>query len=168
MDSEAQVLFPRGGAINDTVVGHLEFALRHEGVNLEVIDAVFEHFPPAGLVDRLAATPTGAHIRCACFLWEWLTGQSLPVNAMTMGGYVDLFPGDIYVVGDAPANNPKFRVRDNALGTRDFCPTVRREALPSAVAGINVNFCTVERKIPEREILLASFFKLADNFPNGK
>lgn len=131
VDSEAQVLFPRGVAVDDSIAGHLEFALRHEGVNLELVDAVFEHLAPAELVERLAATPTGAHIRRACFLWEWLTGQSLPVNPVSTGGYVDLFPADQYVVADEPMNSPKFRVRDNALGTPDFCPTVRRASVPN-------------------------------------
>ena len=47
VDSTHRVLFPRGVAIEDTPVGHLEFALRHEGVNLEIVDAVFEHLSPA-------------------------------------------------------------------------------------------------------------------------
>ena len=131
VDSDTQVLFPRGVAVEDSIVSQLEFALRHEGVNLEVIDAVFEHLAPAELVARLSATPTGAPIRRACYLWEWLTNQSLPVDAMSTGGYVDLFPADIYVVTNEPVNSPKFRVRDNALGTPDFCPTVRRAAVPT-------------------------------------
>ena len=131
IDSATRVLFPRGVAIDDSITGHLEFALRHEGVNLEVIDAVFEHLAPNELVERLAATPTGAHIRRICFLWEWLTGQSLPIDAVSTGGYVDLFPADHYVVADEPVNSPKFRVRDNALGTRDFCPTVQLASVPT-------------------------------------
>ncbi|HEX5337582.1 MAG TPA: Fic family protein [Gallionella sp.] len=131
IDSETQVLFPRGVAIDDSVTGHLEFALRHEGINLEVIDAVFEHLAPNELAARLAATPTGTQIRRICFLWEWLTGKSLPVGAVSTGGYVDLFPTDHYVVADEPVNSPKFRVRDNALGTRDFCPTVRLASIPT-------------------------------------
>ncbi len=131
VDSETQVLFPRNVAIDDSVTRHLEFALRHEGVNLEIIDAVFEHLDPTELVERLMATPTGAHIRRICFLWEWLTGQSLPVVALSTGGYVDLFPADRYVVADEPVNSPKFRVRDNALGTCDFCPTVQRASVPN-------------------------------------
>ena len=131
VETDTQVLFPRGVAVEDSLVSHLEFALRHEGVNLEIIDAVFEHLAPAELIARLSATPTGAPIRRACYLWEWLTNQSLPVDAMSTGGYVDLFPADIYVVAHEPVNNPKFRVRDNALGTPDFCPTVRRAAVPT-------------------------------------
>ena len=98
VDSADRVLFPRGVAIEDTLVGHLEFALRHEGVNLEVIDAVFEHLPPEDLLARLNAAPNGAHIRRASHLWEWLTGRELPAAALPAGGYVDLFPADEYVL----------------------------------------------------------------------
>ena len=66
VDSADRVLFPRGVAIEDTLVGHLEFALRHEGVNLEVIDALFEHLPLQDLLARLNAAPNGAHIRRTC------------------------------------------------------------------------------------------------------
>ena len=69
--------FPRNVALEPTPMGHLEFALPHEGVNLEVIDAVFEHLPDTGLVRRLSESPNGARIRRACFLWGRLTGKSL-------------------------------------------------------------------------------------------
>jgi hypothetical protein len=61
VDSADRVLFPRGVAIEDTLVGRLEFALRHEGVNLEVIDALFEQLSPQDLLARLNAAPNGAH-----------------------------------------------------------------------------------------------------------
>ena len=131
VDSADRVLFPRGVAIEDTLIGHLEFALRHEGVNLEVLDALFEHLPPQDLLARLNAAPNGAHIRRACHLWEWLTGRELPAEALPAGGYVDLFPADDYVTAGQPTNYRKFRVRNNALGTADFSPVVRRAAVPS-------------------------------------
>ena len=132
MDSDAHSLFPTGVAIENTVAGHLEFALRHEGVNLEIIDAVFEHLPPADLIARLQATPTGEHIRRACFLWEWLTGKKLEAGVTVKGAYVDFFPEDVYLTAARPSRAPRFRVRDNALGTPEFCPVVRRAAIPQA------------------------------------
>jgi len=132
VDTDNQVLFPRGVAIDDSLVGHLEFALRHEGVNLEVIDAACEHIQPGDLIQRLKTAPNGTQIRRACFLWEWLTGRNLPIDGIPSGGYVDLFPRDEYVTSENPRNNRKYRVRDNALGTADFCPTVRRSAVPSS------------------------------------
>lgn len=126
VDSAERSLFPRGVAIEDTLVGHLEFALRHEGVNLEVIDALFEHLPPEDLLSRLEAVPNSAPLRRACHLWEWLTGRELPATALPTGSYVDLFPPDEYVTAGQVTNDRKFRVRNNALGTPDFCPVVRR------------------------------------------
>ena len=132
VDTPHRVFFPRGVAVEDTPVGHLEFALRHEGVKLEIVDAVFEHLSPADLCARQEAAPNGAPIRRACFLWEWLTGQDLPITVTPAGGYVDLFPAETYVTAGTPVNNRKFRVRNNALGTPDFCPVVLRSAVPES------------------------------------
>lgn len=130
VDSETRILFPTSVAIEHSLIGHLEFALRHEGVNLEVIDAAFEHITPESLVTQLQAKPMGEHIRRACFLWEWLTGRELDVEALSNGGYVDLFPEDAYYTSPKPVRAQKFRVRNNALGTPSFCPVVHRSAIP--------------------------------------
>jgi len=130
--AEDRVLFPLGVAIQNTPLGQLEFALRHEGVNLEVIEAAFAHIAPGELVARLRATPNGEQIRRACFLWEWMGGQSLDAGVAPTGNYVDLFPADIYVTAARPRRMARFRVRDNALGNADFCPVVRRGSLPPA------------------------------------
>lgn len=130
--AEDRVLFPTGVAIEDTPLGHLEFALRHEGVNLEVIEAAFAHIEPASLVARLRATPNGEQIRRACFLWEWLTGQGLDAGVTPTGNYVDLFPADEYIVSATPRRIARFRVRDNALGNADFCPIVKRASVPES------------------------------------
>lgn len=139
VDTHDRILFPRNVSVDDSPVGHLEFALRHEGVNLEVIDAAFQHISPVDLATRLKAAPTGNHIRRACYLWEWLTGGDLPTTGIAMaGGYVDLFPREAYVTAEKPVNKPKFRVRDNALGTADFCPIVRLDAVPQAPSMIEL------------------------------
>lgn len=133
VDSVDHILFPRGVAIDDTVAGHLEFALRHEGVNLEVIDTLFTQWhAPQELIDRFHQAPNGTAIRRACHLWEWLTGDTLALDTMPTAGYADLFPPDIYVTATHAKNDRKFRVRNNALGTADFSPTVRRDALLTA------------------------------------
>jgi hypothetical protein len=130
VNTESKSLFPRGVAIDDTPLGHLEFALRHEGVNLEVIDAAFEHITPEMLTARLRQAPNGEYIRRACFLWEWLTSQKLEAGIAPTGGYVSLFPPADYVVSGVVRRDQTYRVDENALGTPDFCPTVRRRTDP--------------------------------------
>ena len=41
-------------------------------------------------------------------------------------------PADDYLTAEQPTKDLKYRVRNNALGTVDFSPVVRRAALPSA------------------------------------
>jgi hypothetical protein len=131
VDAPDRILFPLGVALDDTPLGHLEFALRHEGINLEIIDAAFEHIEPGRLIDRLRVAPNGEYIRRACFLWEWLTGRALNPGVAPTGNYIDLFPPADYVVASRSVRNSAYRVNDNALGNPRFCPVVRRNAIPS-------------------------------------
>jgi hypothetical protein len=130
VDTENSVLFPSSVALTDTPLGHLEFALRHEGIDLPVIEAVFDHIEPGELVGRLRESPNGEYIRRAAFLWEWFKGDELQVDVNPSGRYIDLFPSDRYVTARNPVRHPKYRVADNALGDRRFCPVVSSDAYP--------------------------------------
>lgn len=130
IDTDTHVLFPSGVALTDTPLGHLEFALRHEGIDLAVIEAAFEHIEPADLIRRLIESPNGEYIRRAAFLWEWLKGRELSAGVAPTGRYVELFPSDQYVTARNPQRHPTYRVIDNALGDRRFCPVVTRRAYP--------------------------------------
>lgn len=125
-EGNGRVLFPTRVLADDAVVWHLEFALRNEDINLEIIDAAFEHIDPGALVARFEETPTGVYIRKACFLWEWLTGKTLDTAGVTNGGYVNLLDAEKYYTRAAGIRMPRFRVRNNLLGTAQFCPTVHR------------------------------------------
>ncbi len=137
VDAEDKVLFPVGVAVDDTPVGHLEFGLRHEGVNLEVIALAFNHITPDQLIHRFRQAPNGEFIRRLCFFWEWLKGQPLDANVGVSAKYVDAFPRADYVVATKPTRNREYRVNDNGLGNPRFCPVVSRsvfDAMPSLVA----------------------------------
>ena len=129
VENNQNILFPTNLALDNSLIGHLEFAIRHEGLNLEVIDATFEHIDQDELIAKFKLTPAGASIRRLCFLWEWLTGKNLELEFSVSGAYVDLFPADEYYTAAESIRVPKFRIRNNALGNADFCPTVRRKSI---------------------------------------
>jgi hypothetical protein len=131
-DTVGTTLFPAGVVVTDTPLGQLEFALRHEGVNLEVIDAAFEKIAPSLLIERIRTNPNSEPIRRACFLWEWMRGATLDAGCHPTGRYVDLFPSKSYAVAANPTKAPAFRVNNNALGNPDFCPVVKRSTLAHA------------------------------------
>lgn len=116
--------FPPTYAPPSTLAAQLEFALKYDGVNLEVLRAVFERCDRNELATSIRATPTGKYTRRIWFLFEWLTGQTLDVPDAASVGYVD-------AVGDAafaasPVPSQRHRVRDDLPGHPDFCPLVRK------------------------------------------
>lgn len=131
MDTDQRILFPTGVALTDTPLGHLEFAIRHEGIDLATIDAALPQIGRDAIVVRLRENPNGEYIRRIACLWEWLTGAPLDAGVKPTARYVDLFDPHGYVVASRPVRDPNWRVNNNALGNPRFCPVVRRNACPS-------------------------------------
>lgn len=119
----------------DTLAGHLQFALKWEGVDLSVFKALVEAVPAAEFEAIVRATPTGTYARRIWFLYEWITGNTLHLpHAGKVRTVPVLDPEQQFAlpVGQASARH---RVIDNLPGTRAFSPLVRRTpALDAAVA----------------------------------
>lgn len=123
--SEWQMLTPRH-APEDTLEGHLEFALKWEGVQLSVLSALFGKVPGRRIAQLILDKPTGAYTRRLWYLYEWLTGNELDVpDAGKVKAVPVLDPEQQWARNDAPLSR-RHRVRDNLPGTRAFCPLVRR------------------------------------------
>jgi hypothetical protein len=110
----------------DTLAGHLSFALKHEGVHLEFLTRLFDVAPQAELEAWITLEPTGQYARRAGFFYEYLTGQQLHFKGVPAGNYVAALDENDFLVATEAINNPRWRVRDNLPGTRNYCPLVRR------------------------------------------
>lgn len=110
----------------DTLAGHLAFAFKHEGIHLEFLARLFDVAPVAELEAWVAAEPTGQYARRAGFFYEFLTGRRLAFPGVVAGNYVTTLDADAYLTSSQPVNNPRWRVRDNLPGSRDYCPLVVR------------------------------------------
>ena len=125
------VVYPASYQPGSRLWDHLEFAFRHEGINLEVLAALFQQVETPSLEAELAAhveaQPTGKNTRRLWFLYEFLTGRTLPLPNASMGNYVPLLePNEYYTA--RPVRSRRHRVLDNLLGNRAFCPLVRKTA----------------------------------------
>lgn len=76
---------------SDDVLAHLLFALKHEGVNLQILSQALQKIPAPAMVDAIKAAPSGVYVRSACFLWEAFNVQALPDLPAITGPTVDLF-----------------------------------------------------------------------------
>ncbi|MDP3746500.1 MAG: Fic family protein [Phenylobacterium sp.] len=109
-----------------TLGGHLEFALKWEGVDLGVLHALFQTIDAADVAAIVRATPTGAYARRLWFLFEWLTGRRLDLpDAGKVRAVPALSPDQQFALADGVAS-ARHRVIDNLPGTPAFCPLIRR------------------------------------------
>lgn len=129
VDGRTQVILPPQYNPGDGLGEQLEFALKHEGVDLEVLSALFRALPRAPLERQLTrwirARPTGQYARKLWFLYELLSGRRLALRDAHTGNYVELLDPEVYYTG-TELRSRRHRVIDNLLGNAEFCPVVRR------------------------------------------
>ncbi len=129
--------FPAVRWPGETVGDHLEFALKYDGVNLGILSALFSVVDATEIVLLVESKPTGKYVRRIWFLYEFLTGQSVPVKDVTQGNYILLLEPDEYYTTDSGIKVKRQRVVNNLLGCREFCPIVRKTDILSSMEESN-------------------------------
>ncbi len=149
----------------DTIAAHIEFALRHQGVDLAVLNLLFQNLPPAEIEDWVRSEPTGQYARRTWFLYEWLLGRRLELPDAGRAPYAAVLdPEQHYAIAGETVTRQ--RVRNNLPGTLGFCPLVRRTATLDALLGddLALNARTVVRRTaPDLMARAAAFLLLQDS-----
>ena len=113
---------------------HLEFALKREGLHLQLLRSLLPRFAPDEVAAYIQSKPTSAYARRIWFLYEEFSGKRLVLPDVAQGNYVDLLDPRDYYTGP-PVRQPRHRVNLNLLGSLAFSPMVRRtRALKTAQA----------------------------------
>jgi Fic/DOC family len=110
----------------DTMADHLEFALKYDGVNLAILAGLFRKLSEKDFLEYVRSKPTGKYARRLWFLYEFLTGKTLPLEDLRQGNYIDLLDPNKYYTVTPARQVRRQRINDNLLGNRRFCPTVCR------------------------------------------
>jgi Fic family protein len=109
----------------DTLHGHLVFALKYEGIDLGVLNALFQTIDAQEIKEIIHSEPTGSYSRKLWFLWEWLCDDQLDIEDARTGNYVPLIDSKLQYEGKSYPSK-RHRVRNNLPGTRHFCPLIRK------------------------------------------
>lgn len=112
----------------ETLRAHLQFALRYEGVNLQLLELLFAQAKSEELVDWIVQSPNAIYARRVCFLFEWLTGQELPIDnpVSSKARYIDVLDTDLQYGLDRNDRSPRYRINNNLPGERGYCPLIRK------------------------------------------
>jgi len=116
-----EVYWP-GNSVGD----HLEFALKYDGTNLSILAEIFQKVDVTDVLTYVRSKPTGKYARRLWFFYEFLIGNSLPLDDLNQGNYVDLLDHQDYYTSDRSRKVRRQRINDNLLGDGRFCPIVRR------------------------------------------
>ncbi len=130
-------VFDKRYGSTDDFGSHLTFALRHEALDLLILKRAFEAVSQSVVEEFVRATPTGNLARRVWFFYEFLTKRTL--NLPDAAGdltAVDLLPAKAYYTGKAMLSK-RHRVRDNLLGSAEFCPVIRRTKALERFVGLN-------------------------------
>lgn len=121
---------------SNTPLDHVIFALKHEGINLQILAEVMPQIDARSIHQRVSATPGGEYVRKAAHLWEKFNKQELE-GISSNANYVNLFDEKRYVTG-AKTRDSKWRVVFNGIGSIDYCPTVERTVAINAAIKNNI------------------------------
>ena len=110
----------------DTLGDQLEFALKYDGTNLAILASLFQEIAAEDFLGYVRSKPTGKYARRLWFLYEFLTGTSLPMDDVKRGNYIDLLDQDQYYTVTPARQVRRQRINDNLLGDGRFCPMIRR------------------------------------------
>jgi Fic family protein len=112
----------------DSLTAHIQFALRYEGVNLQLLSMLFGKTGHKELADWISQSPGSVYARRACFLYEWLMDAEMPIESPvpSKARYVDALDSDIQYGLTTTSRTARFRVNNNLPGTHQFCPLVRK------------------------------------------
>jgi len=129
IDSSGRVveeIYPPKHWPGDMLGDHLEFALKYDGTNLAILANLFQEVAEEHILEYIRSKPTGKYTRRLWFLYEFLTGKTLPLDNVKRGNYIDLLEPDEYYTATTARQVRRQRINDNLPGDQRFCPMVRR------------------------------------------
>lgn len=120
-------IYPKTYALKkeNDLLENLEFALKYDGVNLEIIKSLFEKIEKSDVVKYIQQRPTGIYTRKIWFLYEFLMNDLLPLKDCKQIKHVNLLDSKVYFTGPT-SRSSRHAINNNLLGIKQFCPFVRR------------------------------------------
>ncbi len=163
---EGWVLFDAQFVIEADPFTHLEFALKHEKLDLLVLKQILKIFPKEELTQNIQSNPKLILHKKIWFYYEFLLNDRLLLDNLPVGKYDNLLDDKRYIVTCNPIKSKRHKINNNLLGTSKICPIITKTPkLQSYIdldlkADISNSISKVSRSLVRRA---SSFLLLADS-----
>lgn len=131
-------VLPKHLKYSDNPYEQMHAAIKYQGIRLHFFAAMFNKIDRSELTAFISNKPTSQYNRTLWFLFEWLTGEQLDLSDLKTGNYIRLFEDEYYYTIKEGKRDKRTRVVNNALGTPEFCPTIRKTPEIKKLETINV------------------------------
>ena len=110
----------------DSLYGHMTFALKYEGINLLFFKKLFDIVDKTAIESMVIKEPLSQYSRKIWFLYEWLLKKVLDIPDLKEGNYVPLVDEKLQYATSKGINSNRHRILNNLPGTIDFCPLITK------------------------------------------
>lgn len=124
-------------------LNHFEFALKYDDIQLSFFQIILSNISVKEIVGYINAAPNGKYSRKIGFWYEFLTGNKLTLEDRISNNYIDLLDSDKYLTGSV-TKNTRWRINDNLLGNKDFCPIIKNTKTISKSLEIDYSALLIE------------------------
>lgn len=135
---QIESIYPKSFWPGEGIGDQLEFALKYDGINLEILSAIFDVIPAETIASWISSKLIGKYTRKIWFLYEFLTERKLELPDLTKGNYIELLESERYYTVTSKHRAQRQRIINNLLGRKDFCPIIRRTEKLTSIEEIDI------------------------------
>ncbi|MCX6251454.1 MAG: Fic family protein [Bacteroidetes bacterium] len=165
-ETEEWKVFSSRNTFENTLLKHIVFALKYEGINLLFFKKLFEKISKKEVITLILMEYTSQYMRRVWFLYEWLMQDKLPIADLKIKGFIPLIDDEMQYVSPVSINSGRHRIKNNLPGTFGFCPLIYKT--PKLESFISENLSEKTRNVLKgihKDILLrtSAFLLLQDS-----
>lgn len=110
----------------DNISNHLEFALKHQSMDLVLIKRVLQSWGKEETENYVLTNKKGLYQRKIWFLYETLLEERLEIDDLETYKYENILNDKEYFTNIRPVKSKRHKINNNLLGVDSFCPIVRK------------------------------------------
>jgi Fic family protein len=119
-------LFDAQLSVDETPYAQLEFALKHETMDLLILKVILKAFSKESLLENIQLNPKRILNKKIWFFFEFLLYERLPLNDLPVGKYDDILDKKKYIVRNTPIKSKRHKINNNLLGSAKMCPIITK------------------------------------------